>query len=425
MSRELQNVEYRHFTTQELNRYNGINGAPAYIAYKESVFDVTGSFHWQQGTHQVLHQAGMDLTECMAEAPHGEEFLEKFPKVGTYRKKLHKTGVNMPDQGSGTQKEHSLDDRIRGAIWGQFVGDAFCLGSHWIYDLVELNQRFPNGPQGFETPVAGHYHFGKRSGDLSHYGDGALVILQSLAAQGSFDTVDFGLRFMALFDSPGYKGYRDHATKETIANFHTFHDGNPGADYTFQDGADDDQPATVSRLAPLAALYFRSENYLSVVERATRVCQNNQRAVAYALAHALILRELFSGSHLHDAVRASGDIMATRGAAGSEVNEWINAAMAATHLDVWEATHQFGQACPLKASFPSALQCALHHGGNFVDALRANAAAGGDNAGRAAMIGAWLGAGLGVDALPLKWRELLTAREEISAGVERIAAAVQ
>ena len=88
--------------------------------------------------------------------------------------------------------ENSIDSRIRGAIWGQFAGDAFCLGSHWIYDLTELERRFPGGPQGFESPVSGHYHFGKRSGDLTHYGDGALLLLQSLAKQGRFDAVDFG-----------------------------------------------------------------------------------------------------------------------------------------------------------------------------------------------------------------------------------------
>jgi ADP-ribosylglycohydrolase len=245
-------------------------------------------------------------------------------------------------------------------------------------------------------------------------------MLQSLAARGRFDAAEFGPRFMALFTSTDYQGYRDHATKGTIVNFNTFRTAHPDGVFAFQDGADDDQPATVSRLAPLAALYFRSDDNLFVVDRATQVCQNNRRAVVYAQAHALILRELFSGNLLPNAARATADILATMGEAGFEVSEMINSAMAAMHKEVREAILLFGQSCPLKASFPAALQCALHYDGNFAGALQANAAAGGDNSGRAAMVGAWLGAGLGVEAVPVGWREHLTAQEDISTGVERI-----
>jgi hypothetical protein len=94
-----------------------------------------------------------------------------------------------------------LADQIRGAVWGQFVGDAFCLGSHWIYDLTELSRRFPGGLQGFEDPGEGHYHFGKKPGDLTHYGDGALLQLRSLVQVGHFDAVDFGSRFVVMMES--------------------------------------------------------------------------------------------------------------------------------------------------------------------------------------------------------------------------------
>lgn len=328
----------------------------------------------------------------------------------------------MLTQESVNSDEHFIDDRIRGAIWGQFVGDAFCLGSHWIYDPEELAQRFPAGPLGFDVPAKGHYNFGKRPGDLTHYGDGAMALLRSIAEQSRFDAVDFGSRFVTLFDSPDYSGYRDHATKETIANLHAFRVAHPDEVFLFQSGADDDQPATVSRIAPLAAFYFCNDEYLSVVEHATLVCQNNRRAVAYAQAHAMILRELFSGIPLHDALIPTSKNMAIMGGAGNEVSETIHEAMAAEHRNVTEAILHFGQSCPLKSSFPAALQCALHHGEDFAGALRANAAAGGDSAGRAAMIGAWLGAAYGIEIIPRSWQELLTAQEEISGCVELIVA---
>src|SRR6185369_4962927 len=252
--------------------------------------------------------------------------------------------------------------------------------------------RFPGGPQGFEEPAPGHYHVGKKSGDFTHYGDGALLQLRSLVERGAFDAADFGTRFVAMIASPTYNGYRDHAAKGTLANFQAFQRNHPGEGYGYQDGADDDQLATASRLAPVAARHFRDVGYLEVLEKATRVCQNNGRAVAYNKAHGLILRDLLRGRDLAGACRVAEELVADEGAAGAEVATKIGEALSATQLSVREATLKFGQSCPLASSFPSAIHCAVRHGDDFAAAIGATAAAGGDSAGRAAMIGAWLGA---------------------------------
>jgi predicted heme/steroid binding protein len=72
----------RTFTREELREFDGREGRPAYVAFRGKVYDVSGSFLWRGGKHQVLHQAGEDLTEAMQEAPHGEELLARFPVVG-------------------------------------------------------------------------------------------------------------------------------------------------------------------------------------------------------------------------------------------------------------------------------------------------------------------------------------------------------
>jgi len=74
----------REFTPRELARFDGREGRPAYIAYGGVVYDVSGSFLWRGGRHQAMHRAGEDLTEAMEQAPHGPEFLEKFPMIGAY-----------------------------------------------------------------------------------------------------------------------------------------------------------------------------------------------------------------------------------------------------------------------------------------------------------------------------------------------------
>ena len=324
----------------------------------------------------------------------------------------------MSDRVNAITLQPSVADRISGAVWGQFVGDAFCLGSHWIYDLDDLEQRFPGGPRGFEDPPDGHYHAGKRPGNLTHYGDGALLLLRSLQERTRFDASDFGSRFVALIESPGYKGYRDHAARDTVANYRAFRAVHPAEAYAYQDGADDDQPASITRLAPLVARYFREPGLAEVVERATRVCQNNERAVAYNRTQAVILRELFNGSSLVDAVRRAAGQAVLLGVEGVELAARIDEALTGRHLPVREATLKFGQSCPLAGSFPAALQCALRYADDFGGALRATAAVGGDSAARAALVGSWLGASLGIGAVPGDWRELLADREEIAGGVD-------
>ncbi len=76
-------MEQRTFTQEELRQYNGRGGAPAFIACQGKVYDVSSSFLWRGGRHQVFHDAGADLTSGLAQAPHGVEMLAKFPVVGT------------------------------------------------------------------------------------------------------------------------------------------------------------------------------------------------------------------------------------------------------------------------------------------------------------------------------------------------------
>jgi len=80
----------KEFTEKELALYNGEDGKPAYVAYKGKVYDVSTSFLWMDGNHQVLHRAGVDLTAALEQAPHGEEARKRFPLVGILR------NTNMP-----------------------------------------------------------------------------------------------------------------------------------------------------------------------------------------------------------------------------------------------------------------------------------------------------------------------------------------
>jgi predicted heme/steroid binding protein len=69
------------FTIEELKKYDGSQGI-TYIAYKGKVYDVSQSYQWKKGVHQIRHHAGLDLTAALKQAPHTPDLLFKFPVVG-------------------------------------------------------------------------------------------------------------------------------------------------------------------------------------------------------------------------------------------------------------------------------------------------------------------------------------------------------
>jgi predicted heme/steroid binding protein len=70
------------FTIEELKKYDGSRGI-SYVAYKGKVYDISHSYQWKKGVHQIRHHAGFDLTAALKQAPHHPDLLFKFPVVGT------------------------------------------------------------------------------------------------------------------------------------------------------------------------------------------------------------------------------------------------------------------------------------------------------------------------------------------------------
>lgn len=322
--------------------------------------------------------------------------------------------------------DNQLKDRIRGMVLGQFLGDAASLGSHWIYNTKDIETTYPDGITGFEAPTEGHYHAGKTSGEQTHYGDAAWVLLQALKETESLNITHFGQLFVEKMDpKQGYAGYFDAATRGTLENYlnHIEVSAEP---YAFQEGADDDQLATISALAGFIAFYVvRSGGVpedrtavLAQVETLCRVRQNNDRAVAYNQAHARLLLELLAGRDIHSAFHHVEEQLETDSKLDREARRKIKEAFTLKHKTVIEATDSLGQSCPLICSFPSAVHATAKHNEDFTDAVLNTIRAGGDNAGRAAMIGAWIGARIGADALPKDWIETLKLDPEIEAVFE-------
>jgi len=78
----------QEFDAAELQKYDGNEGRPIYVAYKSKVYDVSNSKLWRNGLHMKRHQAGQDLTADIQGAPHEPDVLERYPQVGVLKKEV-------------------------------------------------------------------------------------------------------------------------------------------------------------------------------------------------------------------------------------------------------------------------------------------------------------------------------------------------
>ncbi len=316
-----------------------------------------------------------------------------------------KNGFIFPDM-------PSFESRLTAAVWGQFLGDAAALGVHWIYDLKEMAARYRGGIRGFEKPVPGHYHAGKESGDQTHYGDAALLLLESLAACGGlFREADFAVRLAGFFGSPVCHSYLDKATRGMLARLAE----NPD---NFQNGPEDDQMSSVSRLSLVVVSYAQKpvEEMLEAIRALTRVTQNHPTALGCAVAHAILLRELLEGRPFAEAFERTRKSIHV----SCDGSDYFEFAHMQRHFDVVVATEVLGQGCSLSQSMPAALHAACHHPDDFTTAILATLRAGGDSAGRACMIGAWMGALHGMEGIPQEWLLRLRGRERIQKALDQL-----
>jgi predicted heme/steroid binding protein/uncharacterized membrane protein len=78
----------QEFDIAELEKYDGNDGRPVYVAYQGKVYDVSDSKLWRNGLHMKRHHAGRDLTADIQGAPHEPDVLERYPQVGTLKEEV-------------------------------------------------------------------------------------------------------------------------------------------------------------------------------------------------------------------------------------------------------------------------------------------------------------------------------------------------
>lgn len=281
-------------------------------------------------------------------------------------------------------------DRITAALIGAYVADAAALGFHWLYDPPRIAAlagedpafRQPD-PADFEGVPGIFVHHGKRAGDLSHYGAQMRVMTRSLA--GGWDLTRYQDGFAAMFGPGGeWRGYADKATKGTLANL--------AADRRDPSGADDDQVPAIAKLPPLLAVTTDAGD----IDAAVAATNANDTAAAYARNAAAMLIAAYDGADV------AGALEAAIAAGGPAVEALRNARD--TGEDLIPFATATGIACPLPQALPLMVYIAARSA-SYREAVTMNIAIGGDNCGRAPVLGALFGAvhGLGGNGAPGDW----------------------
>lgn len=370
-------------------------------------------------------------------------------------------------------------ERIRNTILGALVADAASVGFHWLYDQERIRQIAPKVPE-FRSPTQNDYegfpgfyaHGHKRAGELSQYGEQAIVLLRSLSDNnGQYKKNHYENLFRQHFGyGGGYVGYIDHPTRETLDNITTVehqalqraeaipfngdsnskhmmvtkvlanikatqgeelrlkleeavrqtHDDDEMVAYAFEiveelenivgyHGADDEQLPAISKLPPLVAIYAGKDVLHEIVESAVRVTNNNDLAVHFGQASASIIEAAVLGADVEPA------ILGVAKHADPGVAKLVDAAFSLRDKDNVEVTATFGMSCNLAFGIPSVIHN-LVTSGSFVQAIRQNIYAGGDSCGRAILLGAVLGATMGINeetGIPQLWIDNLSQKEEI------------
>ena len=305
-----------------------------------------------------------------------------------------------------------MSDMARSMVLASFVGDALALGPHWEYDPAVLLARFGRISE-YTAPPPGGYHAGRNPGELTHYGDQTLVLLQSVAESGGFDLDDFSRRWKALFRE--YSGYVDAATRMTLKIF-DFGEGPENS------GSNSNDLAGASRIAPL--VYVLRDNLpalVAAVRAQTKMTHNHAQVIEAAEFFARAARAVLGGARPVEAL----SMAAEGGYASAPIGRWLDMGLASTGEDTVAAIGRFGRSCHIDEAMPGVIHLVAKYADALQTGLVQNVMAGGDSAARGLLSGMILGGAQGMDALPERWLTGLSCREAVARALDACDAAAR
>ena len=302
-------------------------------------------------------------------------------------------------------------DRLKGAIYGQAIGDALGLGTEFMTD-EEIALKYPNGITHYSDIYQDYHRKRWKSGDWTDDTDMMLCIARAVIQ-------DQGVNLTSIA-----RNFKEWAMGEPLGIGNTTYKVLTIATYV-------DKPFEASKLLWKMSHHNSASNGglmrtsivgtfpKAVEECATDICRlthydmrcQGSCAIISLLIHSLIYRNV--GLSYYDIIEIGRKY-------DGRIAEYIDLALL-TDIKELDLQDEFSRGYTLKCL--SAALWAYHHAKSFKEGLLAVVRAGGDADTNAAVACAILGAKYGYHAIPDEYKEGLIYREqldEVIAGMERI-----
>ena len=291
-----------------------------------------------------------------------------------------------------------MKERAEAMVLASFVADSHALGAHGLYDQNEIARRFGTIEQLLSPPPDSPFAAVPRGG-FTRDGAQSLALLRSLVHTGAFDPDAFAESWRET--SAGHDAYRNvpHGSAGDAA----------GSDL-----------APVARVAAIAYRYRDDLEQLVTTSRAQcAATQPDRLSIDTAEYVARVLWHILNGRTPTASLRSVADADAP-----AQIGALVTAGFDSMESPTPSTALRFGQGRSIAEALPFCVHIVGKHEGSLKGALVDNLSAGGESAGRAAVIGMILGCFHGRDAIPDDWLEDLAAYREISGLLEDLEARV-
>ncbi len=276
-----------------------------------------------------------------------------------------------------------------------FVADALSFGAHWVYSTDKLKEEYSGIIDEYRAPMA-KFHQGKEAGDLSHYGEQAFALLESISERQGFDLKKFRDDWVDYLKNN--EMYMDHSMTDALEKFKVSE--------TLV-GADNHELGGIARsLSLFVEEDIKKQDFLDLIH-----LTHNAEVVDQTAEFVFnVIEEVLAGKDYKEAVKDNKGLNQFTADSFDKISSKEN---------IVANADQRGQGCSTEQGFPIVLDV-LWNADNLLEALTLNIMAGGDTSARAMVIAAVMAAAEGLDSIPEKLLTGFNKSEDVEELLKKI-----